>query len=295
MKALILYDSFTGNTEKVVEKIYETLKKYKNFTEIVKLKTKKDFNEHVEILDFDIVFIGSPVIQFLPSINLMNFCKKHLAYYLKKGIIIPKSPKFKGKYAVPFVSYGGMHTGIREAIPALKYIEQFLEHLRFEIVDELYIVGEYKTPEFSKFNKDSLLGDISGRPDENDLQYVESKITQIIFKIEKNKKISEKSEYFPEILKFIDKNYPDIKNSMFDFINQIKSTKVLTDKETALILIAISCFAKCKDCLKHHILNALNIGITIEEIRDVFISGIIAAGASYVNFGSEVLKELGLE
>ncbi len=292
MKTLILYDSFTGNTEKVVNVIYEKLKE-NGINEIEKFKITKDFNESINVLENDLVFIGSPVIQFLPSVNLMNFCKKELMKNLKKGIIIPKSPKFKGKYAVPFVTYGGMHTGIREAIPALKYLEQFLEHLRFEIVDEFYVIGAYRTPEFEKFNPDTPLGDISDRPNKNDFKYVEFKVNQILKRI-KNKKPLKTDIHIPEIMKFIESNYPDIKEPLFNFINKTQQVKTLTERETILIMIALSCFAKCKECLKYHISNALNMGITPEEIKDIFLSGFLAAGASFVNFGVEVLKELGI-
>jgi len=80
MKALILFDSFTGNTEKVADTIYKTLESY-NFEKLNKIKITKDFSQNIDILDYDIVFIGSPVIQFLPSVNLMNFCKKSLMSY----------------------------------------------------------------------------------------------------------------------------------------------------------------------------------------------------------------------
>ncbi len=293
MKALILYDSFTGNTEKIANNIFETLKKEHIDTE--KIKADKNFKSIVELLDFDIIFMGSPVIQFLPSVNLMNFCKKHLSYYMKKNIIIPKSPKFQGKYAVPFVSYGGMHTGIREAIPALKYLQQFLEHLRFEIIDEFYIVGEYRVPEFQKFNKDTSLGDITGRPDDNDLQYAVNKTVNIIKKIKNLKQQPQTKVHIPEILHFIENEYQGLEKNLFDFINKSNSVKTITEKENAMIMIALATSAKCKECLKHHITNAMNIGITIEEIQDIFLSGFLAAGASFVNFGVEVLKELGLK
>ena len=292
MRALILYDSFTGNTEKIVQRINRVLAN-KEVT-VEQFKITKDFNKTIDVLDFDLVFLGSPVIQFLPSVNIINFCKKHLMDNLKKGMIIPKSPKIEGKYAVPFVSFGGMHTGIREAIPALKYLQQYLEHLRFEIIEEFYIVGEYRSPEFSKFNKETALGDITGRPDSNDLDYVEHKVGQILKKIELKKRRNT-DIHVPDILNFIENNYPDLKEPLFSFINKNNEIKTLTERETVLIMIALSCFAKCRECLKHHITNALSIGVTEEEIKDIFIGGFLAAGASFVNFGVEILKELGIE
>ncbi len=293
MNALILYDSFTGNTEKIVERIYNILKNME-IGNIEKKKITRDFDEIIDLHGFDLIVIGSPVIQFLPSVNLMNFCKKHLMHFLKKGIIVPKSPKIDGKYAICFVSYGGMHTGIREAVPALKYLEQFLEHLRFEILDEFYVVGEYRSPEFQKFNKDTVLGDITGRPNEEDLKYVEVKIKNAIFKMKFKKRESIKV-HIPAILNFIQTEYPDLNEPLIKYIEKSNQIKVLSERDTAIVMIALSCFAKCRECLKHHITNALNIGITVEEIKDIFISGFLAAGAHFVNFGIEILKELGLD
>ncbi len=293
MKVLILYDSFTGNTEKIVNIIYKTLKNY-NLEKLEKIKITKDFSTDFEILEYDTIFLGSPVIQFLPSVNLMNFCKKTLMKYLKKGHIIPKSPKIEGKYGIPFVSYGGMHTGIKEAIPALKYLQQFLEHLRFNVIDEFYVVGEYRSKEFQEFNKDTPLGDITGRPNENDLKFTENKVKQIMTKIYNQNKQPEIKIHIPEILKFFENEYPTLKEPLFNYIEKSNQVKSLTEKETILIMIALSCSVKCKECLKHHITNALNIGVTIEEIKDVFLTGFLATGASFVNFGIEVLKELGL-
>ena len=297
MKSLILYDSFTGNTEKVVNKIYEILKNSKDIKTVDKIKVSKDFDIKFDILEYDLVFIGSPVIQFLPSINLMEFIKKNLFYNLEKGIVIPKSPKIKNKYAVPFVTFGGMHTGIREAIPALKYLEQYVEHLRFEVIDEFYIVGAYNSKQFETFNTETTLGDITGRPNEKDIEYVENKVKFILSKIKQRLSQHDISQkvHTPEILKFIENNYFDLQAPLFDFIEKGNNIKTLTEKESTMILIALATYGKCKECLKHHITNALNLGITTEEIKDIFITGFLAAGATYVHFGLEVLKELGIK
>ena len=292
MKSLVLYDSFTGNTEKVVDRICKVLEE--RGVGIERIKVKKGFDETVEMHDYDLVFIGSPVIQFLPSVNLMEFCKKHLHHYLKKGVIVPKSPKIPGKYGVPFVSFGGMHTGIREAIPALKYLEQFLEHLRFEIVDEFYVVGEYKSPEFRDFNKETVLGDITGRPNEEDLRAVEDRVRKVLDKIERKEKTAKREIYTPAIVTFLEKHYPSLKDKMFEFVEERDRVKSLTDKELVLVMIGLAACMRCKECLKRHITAALEMGVTPEEIRDIFASGFLVCGASFTNFGVEVLKELGL-
>ncbi len=86
-------------------------------------KVTKDMD--VDLYGYDLVFLGTPVIQMLPCKPVLDFIGVQLAHHRKKGNIIPKSPKIPGKYAVCYVTYSGPHTGIREAIPAIKYMEQF--------------------------------------------------------------------------------------------------------------------------------------------------------------------------
>jgi hypothetical protein len=57
--------------------------------------------------------------------------------------------------------------GISEVIPSGKYISQFLEHLGFTILDEWYILSEYRGLE--KGNMEGRMGDIRGKPSREDL------------------------------------------------------------------------------------------------------------------------------
>ena len=138
MKTIILYQSYT---EKVAFSIYEVLKDLKVEGEILKLE-KKDID--INLYEYDFIFLGTPVIQFLPAEEIVSFIKNQLSKYRKKKLIIPCSPKIEGKYAICFCTYSGPHTGIREAVPAMKYMEQFFEHLRFSVLGEWYIIGEFK-------------------------------------------------------------------------------------------------------------------------------------------------------
>ena len=166
MNAIIIYFSATGNTKKVAETINNTLKK--NGIE-VKLKTVKEAAS-VNLLDYDLVFIGSPSYMWAPPDPALNWIKERMDFYRKQGAIKPGSPKIPGKRAVVFITYSGPHTGIGEAIPAGKYIGQFLEHIGFDVLDEWYTVGEFhNSVENSTLGR---LGDIRGRPNQEDLEII---------------------------------------------------------------------------------------------------------------------------
>jgi hypothetical protein len=71
----------------------------------------------------------------------------------------------------------GPHTGIREAIPAGLYAGQFFEHLGFTVLDEWYVVGEYHGSE--EASTQGRLGDIRGRPSDEDLSKVKQAATRL--------------------------------------------------------------------------------------------------------------------
>jgi hypothetical protein len=70
------------------------------------------------------------------------------------------------------------YAGIKEAIPAVKYMTQFFEHLRFLVLEEWYMVGEYVNDEL--LSTKGVLWNIKGRPDEKDLLYIESKVKNLL-------------------------------------------------------------------------------------------------------------------
>ncbi len=174
MKTLILYQSFTGNTKKVTERIAETLALEGLTPEVVKVTEKTG----IELYDYDLVFLGTPVIELLPAKPVLKFAHSQLSVHGKRGDILPSSPKIPGKYAICYCTYSGPHTGKREAIPAMKYMEQFFEHLRFTVLAEWYIVGELKGNEI--LSTQGPLGDIRGRPNEKDLSRVGRMVKNIL-------------------------------------------------------------------------------------------------------------------
>jgi len=174
MKALVLYFSATGNTRKVADTIKCGLEESNISTRCISGKEAAD----EELYDYDLVFMGTPSIVFLPAQPVMDFIKDHLRFHSKRGDIKLGAPKLPGKWAVVFCTYSGPYTGIDQATTAGKYMAQFLAIIGFEVVDEWYIVGEYHgSVERSTQGK---LGDIRGRPNEYDLHQVRSNLDGIL-------------------------------------------------------------------------------------------------------------------
>lgn len=174
LKVLIIYWSATGNTEKVANTIQKSLVSEKVTPKVIKLPEA----EEVELYEYDLVLLGSPSYMWHPPEPVQHFVKEKMEHHRKRGDIKLCAPKVPGKRAVVFCTYSGPHTGINEAIPAGKYLGQFFEHLGFEVAGEWYIVGEFHG--HNDLSTEGLLGDIRGRPNEQDLSKVENDVRQLI-------------------------------------------------------------------------------------------------------------------
>lgn len=173
-KALVIYYSATGNTRKVADTIHESLLQEK--VESTLLKVQDASGE--ELYDYDLVFLGSPSFQFLPAEPVMRFIKDKMKLHGERGDIKLCAPQIPGKAAVVFCTYSGPHTGVNEAVTTGKYMGQFFEHLGFDVVGEWYIVGEFH--KWDEANTMGRLGDIRGRPDEQDLLRVRSDVSSLV-------------------------------------------------------------------------------------------------------------------
>lgn len=177
MKILNLYFSATGNTEKVAAQITQTVEKLGHQIETRKITGESD----IDLLGYDLVFMGSGVYQWLPGKGMQEFIQKKLAHYSEAGEIKYASPRRAGKRTVVYCTYGGGHTGVNEAIPAVKYMGQLFDHLGFEVVAEWYFIGNYPAQgKFKDFSSLGRLGDISGRPNAADLAEVAERVTGIL-------------------------------------------------------------------------------------------------------------------
>jgi hypothetical protein len=173
MKVLNLYFSATGNTEKVAMRISEAVQELGREVDTLKV-TGRDIE--IDILNYEFVFAGSGVYAQLPGTPLIELFKGLMQKYRKAGEIQPASPRRPSAYVVVYCTYGGAHTGINEAIPAVKYMGQLFDHLGYTIMAEWYIVGEYKTERLRGYSIAGRLGDIRGRPNEEDLRDVAARV-----------------------------------------------------------------------------------------------------------------------
>jgi flavodoxin len=173
MKALVLYDSLGGNTEKVAEHIHDTLVDNRVETELIKVAEDTD----LDLFDFDILFLGSPVIAWGPTDTMRNFVMKKLRAY-HKDKIAPSAPLRPGKFGVSFCTYSGTHIGEMEAIPLTKWFSSFLGHLGCQILGEWHIVGAFHGQDAPNIH--GRLGDIRGRPNEQDLLEIRNRVQGLL-------------------------------------------------------------------------------------------------------------------
>jgi flavodoxin len=176
-KAVIIYDSKTGNTEKVAFTIKGSLEKASLNVSTIKVDDAKD----IDFFSYDLVCIGTPSYQWQPTKKIIDYLKFKFDNYKKQGKIKLGSPKVSGKNVFIFCTYSGPHTGINEAIPATKYIGQFFEHLGFTIVYELQVLSEFHGSE--ERSTEGRMGDIRGKPTNEELKEIGEKVEEITKKI----------------------------------------------------------------------------------------------------------------
>ncbi len=174
LKALTVYYSATGNTRKVADAIHDAL--LGQGVEATLCTVEEAPGK--ELYDYDLVFLGSPSIEFLPGAPMMRYIKDKLNLHRARGDIKLCAPRVPGKTAVVFCTYSGPHTGINEATTAGKYMAQLLEHLGFDVAAEWYVVGEFQNGK--EFNTMGRLGDIRGRPNEEDLAKVRNDVSMLV-------------------------------------------------------------------------------------------------------------------
>jgi len=172
-KALVLFWTKNGNTEKVARRIHDTLQKAGMEVSISRIH--KDLK--VEYLDYNLIFLGAPVYENLSPKLVLSFLHKNRR---REGVeLIASAPEIPGVAAVPFCTYGGGHTGYNEAVPMLKHIGQYFEHEGIRVVEYIAIVGVFPEADES-YNTEGRFGDIRERPDEHDLMEVEGRVRGIL-------------------------------------------------------------------------------------------------------------------
>jgi protein involved in ribonucleotide reduction len=173
-KALIIYFSKTGNTEKVAQAIKSGLEKASMKVTIKKV-TEAD---QEDFYNYDLVCFGSPVEHSLPPAPVFDFLKKRgMDYRIQKDVTLPVAILLN-KYCLVFCTYSGPHCGMNEALPVGKYVRQFFEHLGFDVKAEWYEVGEFHG--FDRANELGKMGNLVGRPNDEDLAIIELKTIQLV-------------------------------------------------------------------------------------------------------------------
>jgi menaquinone-dependent protoporphyrinogen IX oxidase len=96
MNILNIYFSSTGNTAKVAKGIEKVIQETDH--QVDTLEVTKDTN--IDILPYDLIFLGSGVYAWLPGKPLMDLLTKLRRRYAENSNIKPAAPKMIGKKAV---------------------------------------------------------------------------------------------------------------------------------------------------------------------------------------------------
>lgn len=210
-RCLIVYSSYTGNTEKVAGRIRATFEKHGWCCDNVKIRRRAEdiLEPPFRVEDYAFVCVGSGIRSHLPYNEILNVLRRlrlgedprhalrmrgetipyiteplpdkpppwkdaELVGRHRKIVIGPDSPK-----AVVFATYSGYEFGPKEAQPSLQLLELEVEHLGFECVGRFCCPGKYlDDPTPLTFH-----GDIRERPDERDLldaeAFIEGKLAKL--------------------------------------------------------------------------------------------------------------------
>ncbi|MBN1835797.1 MAG: hypothetical protein JW820_08095 [Spirochaetales bacterium] len=172
-KALVLYWTKNGNTERAARRIHDTLQKAGVKVSISRITQGLE----VEYLDYNLIFLGAPVYENLSPKPVLSFLSKNRK---RAGVkLLASAPEVPGVAAIPFCTYGGGHTGYNEAEPMLKHVGQYFEHEGIRVVDHIALPGVFPEAEES-YNTEGRFGDIRRRPDEHDLEELEGRVRGIL-------------------------------------------------------------------------------------------------------------------
>jgi len=174
-KSLIIYTSYTGNTEKVAIRFKAVLEKHGWSCDMFKIdKNTSAENPGFKYNDYDFVCVGSLVASSQPAPEILNVLRNNPISYHYKGNAGPKGVEYKkvvfgpGK-GIVFVTYGGAHMGPKEAVPALMNMALEFEHLGFTCIGQFSCPGKM----FNKPTPTYFFPDLYLRPDERDLKKAE--------------------------------------------------------------------------------------------------------------------------
>ncbi|WDV47532.1 flavodoxin domain-containing protein [Clostridiaceae bacterium M8S5] len=181
MKVLNVFYSVSGNTKKIALQIEKTVKAQGHEVDTIEV-TKNTDKDTIDFLKYDFVFVGTGVYVWLPPQDVVDLWKNIQMKYVKSGDIKVYAPRRANKKAVTYCTFAGPHTGRNEAIPVPKYLGQLLDHLGFEVITEWFFEGQFNNKDsfYDQFNTKGRMGNIIGRPNEDDLKRVDSMVSGIL-------------------------------------------------------------------------------------------------------------------
>lgn len=167
-RGLIIYQSMTGNTEKVALRFKEVFEKKGWQCDIFKVDKKTDVdNLPLDFNGYDFLCAGSGVYMALPGREIVDIMFNIAHQTRRAGKIVRVHRKITPgpQKGIVFVTYGGTHLGPKEAGPSLSLLDLIIEHLRFKCI------GRFSCPGGGgkRANPGGWYGDIRGRPNERDL------------------------------------------------------------------------------------------------------------------------------
>jgi len=195
MRTLVLFESLGGNTEKVARAIGEALTDNGLSPHLTRVEQDLEIDLHA----YDLVFIGSPVIDWLPASAMMAFARRPLQDAHKQGLVPPAAPVMPGKFAVCFGTFAGPHIGEHEAVPMTTWLRSFMEHLRFMVLDRWHVIGAFGDGEELNrhMNRQGRLGDIRHRPNAGDLADIKNRVAGLLASLSVDPTFSESWIWMP--------------------------------------------------------------------------------------------------
>lgn len=163
MKAVIVYFSITGNTKKIAEAIGGEFEREGVNTRLVSIRDYDNVNDSKEILEADVIGIGSPTHFSSLPYNIIPFILENLPDISGKPVFIFSTSGFS-----PFA--------------ALKSLSNLAREKGAEVVGALGAPGYDVIPQIKP------LGINVGKPDSGDLHDAERFAHYLIFKLENKPK-----------------------------------------------------------------------------------------------------------
>lgn len=177
-KAVVLYCSFTGNTQEVAKSIAEGLEAGGCEVRLATIQEAAD----IDFFAYDLVCFGVPSINwYLPKPAADYLRGQFNRYKQEHGPIQPCAPSVPGRNALLFCTWSGPHTGMKEAIPCMLAMEQYFEHLGFLVLDEWYVLSEFVGDLASSTL--GRMGDIRGLPSAEDLARIKKQAENIVVRL----------------------------------------------------------------------------------------------------------------